>query len=79
MSGYMPEILQTVADPDIIQEGESGSLTAFRLCASGPLIGKFILAAYRETDPTDGFIITAHPAQKPSIRRRTLWSRLLFL
>ncbi len=79
MSDYLADILQTVADPDIIQEGDSGSLLARRLCASGPFIGKFITVAYRETGPTDGFIITAHPAKKPSIRRRTLWSRLLFL
>ena len=78
MNDYLADILQTVADPDLIQEGDEGSLLAVRLCVNGPLSGKFIIVAYRETEPTDGFIITAHPATKTPIRRRTLWSRLNF-
>ena len=79
MNDCLAEILQTVADPDLIQEGDEGSLLAIRLCAFGPLSGKFIVVAYRETEPTDGFIITAHPIKKPVNRRRTLWSRFSFL
>ena len=79
MNDYLADILQTVADPDLIQEGDEGSLLAVRLCVNGPLSGKFIVVAYRETEPTDGFIITAHPAKKPVNRRRILWNRFGFL
>ena len=79
MSECQLEILRTVEYPDFIQEDPSGSLLAFRRFDNSPLNGKYMVVAYRETDPTDGFIITAHPARRTSNRRRTIWSRWNFL
>lgn len=64
------EISQTVSDPDFIQEGNSGTLMAVRLSAT--FNGKYVVVVYRETEQTDGFIITAYLTRTLS-RRRVLW------
>lgn len=79
MSECLLEILRTVEYPDFIQEDPSGSLLAVRRFDNSPLNGKYMVVAYRETEPTDGFIITAHPARRTSNRRLTIWRRSNFL
>ena len=72
MQDYLSEIFQTVSDPDLIQEGDSGALMAVRL--SAVFNGKYVIVVYRETARTDGFIITAYTTRKLSNRRRILWA-----
>ena len=78
ISDCLPEILQTIEDPDFIREGSGGSLLAVRLYESSPLNGKFMVVAYIIKTKTDGFITTAYPTRKSSIRKRILWSRQNF-
>ena len=75
ISEYRAEILQTVADPDSIQEGDEEALLAVRSYPGLGIGDKVIVAVYRETGPTDGFIITAYLTNETSTWRRTLWSR----
>ena len=70
----LSEIFRTVSDPDFIQEGNFGALMAVRLSAN--FDGKYVIVVYRETEQTDGFIITAYLARTLSNRRRVLWESL---
>lgn len=67
--------LATLAEPDMIQQGDDGALLAIRSWPELPLAGRFIVVAYRETGPEDGFIVTAYVTRRPSARRVTLWKR----
>lgn len=68
-------VLETVAQPDAIQQGDFGALLAIRLYPETPLTRKFLAVAYRELDSEDGFILTAYFASRPSARRVTIWKR----
>lgn len=68
-------IMETVAEPDMIQEGDFGELLAVRLYSSTPLTRKYLIVAYREVRPDDGFILTAYLARRPSARRKITWKR----
>ena len=76
MRDYPPEILQTIENPDFIQEGDSGAVMAARKYKRPPLNGKYVIAVYRETEQTDGFIITAYTTRSLPKRRRVLWESL---
>lgn len=63
------EVMQTVADPDIIYEGKYGELLAAR--------GEddiYLVVAYRETSEDDGFVITSYVTKEP-VSRPVLWKR----
>jgi hypothetical protein len=69
------QVLETMTDPDTVQAGDAGELLAIRWYAATPLTSKFLVAAYREVSPTDGFVVTAYLTRRPSERRTTLWKR----
>ena len=69
------EILETVAEPDQIQEGDSGELLAIRSYESTPLTSKFLVVPYREVSAEDGFILTAYLTSRPSSSRTVIWKR----
>lgn len=64
----------TVAQPELIQEGDFGALMAIRFYAETPLTSKYLIVAYREIRTDDGFIVTAYLASRLSARRTTLWT-----
>ncbi|MGB7084781.1 MAG: hypothetical protein WBD47_04455 [Phormidesmis sp.] len=70
------KVLQTLNNPDRIQAGDSGEILALRCYDKTPVTtDKFLVVAYRETSPSDGFVITAYFARRPSTRRKPLWMR----
>lgn len=69
------EVLQTIAEPDFVQEGDNGVLLAARLYPATPLTRKSLVVAYREIDYDDGFVLTAYLTSRPSATRLTLWKR----
>ncbi len=70
------KVLQTLSKPDKIQAGDSDEILALRCYDKTPVTtNKFLIVAYRETSPIDGFVITAYFARRPSTRRNTLWTR----
>ncbi len=68
-------VLETVAEPDAIQQGDFGELLAIRLYPETPLTRKYLAVAYRELGSEDGFILTAYLTSRPSARRVTIWKR----
>jgi hypothetical protein len=68
-------VLATVADPDMILQGDTGELLAVRFYQATPLTSKHLVVAYREVSPDDGFILTAYLTSRPSARRNVVWKR----
>ncbi len=66
-------VLETVALPDLLQEGDLGSLIAAKFYPRTPLTRKFLVVVYRELTETDGFVLTAYFTNRPSDRRRVVW------
>jgi len=75
MANQRELVLETVAKPDMIQQGDFGELLAIRFYSKTPLGSKFLVVAYREISPEDGFILTAYLARRPSAKRATIWKR----
>lgn len=59
----------------MVQEGDFGALLAARHYARTPLTSKHLVAAYRQTGPQAGFVITAYLTSQPAKGRRILWKR----
>jgi hypothetical protein len=75
METQRERVVETLAEPDIIQEGDFGTLLAARLYPETPLTRKYLVVVYRETSSEDGFVLTAYLASQLSVRRNTLWKR----
>ncbi len=67
--------LETLAQPDMIQQGDAGELLAIRFYEHTPLTSKFLVVVYREVSAGDGFILTAFFARRPSAAKVTIWTR----
>jgi hypothetical protein len=75
MAEQEEKILGTVADPDLIQEGDGGTKIALKHYRSTPLTEKFCAVIYREVSNMDGFVVTAYFCARYASQRRTLWKR----
>jgi hypothetical protein len=72
MATLRDQVLEAVADPDTLQAGDRGEILAVRWCPVTPLTSKFLIAAYREISPVDGFLVTAYLTRRPSDQRTRL-------
>jgi len=69
MLRYRDSIIAAISRPDIIQQGDAGTLLGIKKYG-----GKYVVVVYREVDKKDGFIITAYVSER--LRRRVvLWRR----
>ncbi len=75
MLGQKNHVLETVAEPEMIQAGDFGELLAIRFYSYTPLTSKYVVVAYRKTGTSDGFSVTAYLTGRPSARRKILWRR----
>lgn len=75
MGDQRDRILETLMEPDTIQQGDFDELLAIRFYPKTPLTRKFLVVVYREISAEDGFILTAYLASRPSTRRVTIWKR----
>jgi len=75
MESQRERTLETLAEPDMIQQGDFGELLAIRLYPDTPLTRKFMVVAYREMTPKEGFVLTAYLTTRPSGARETIWRR----
>lgn len=75
MADQHDRVLETVAEPDMIQQGDLGEVLAVRHYAETPLTRKFLVVAYRELGLEDGFILTVYLTSRPSAGRVTIWKR----
>ena len=73
MEGLRERVLETISEPDMIQQGDYGELLAFRFYPHTPLTRKYLVVIYREISPDDGFVLTTYLASRPSSRRKTIW------
>ncbi len=75
MDNQRERVLETLEEPDMIQQGDFGELLAIRFYPETPLTSKFLVVAYREVSFNDGFIITAYLTNRPSTKRTVIWKR----
>ena len=75
MSGEEDRILETVASPDYVQEGDSETLIAVKHYKKTPLTEKYCCAVYRELSEEDGFVLTAYLTSRPASWREVIWKR----
>ncbi len=75
MTDQRKRVLETISDPDLIQQGDTGELLAIHYYPDTPLTSKHLVVAYREVSPDDGFVLTAYLTSRPSRRRAALWKR----
>lgn len=75
MDNQRDRVLETLAEPDMIQEGDFGELLAIRFYTETPLTSKFLVVAYREVSPEEGSVLTAFLSNRPSLRRAIIWKR----
>lgn len=73
MAPYYFEILETIADPEIITRGRKGELLAAKKLKRN----KYLVSIYREVDKNDGFVITAFLTKKIHQigRRGIVWKK----
>ncbi len=75
MADQKERLLETVTDPDMIQQGDFGELLAIRFYEKTPLTSKHLVTIYKEVMDADGFVIAAYYTTRPSERRNTVWKR----
>lgn len=75
MENQKERVLETITNPDFIQKADFGELIAGKFYKKTPLTSKYLVTIYKEVSKTDGFVITAYYATKPSERRQMLWKR----
>lgn len=75
MAAERERVLETVAEPDVVYQGDEGALLAVRQYQETPLTAKFLVAVYRELSLMDGFIVTAYFTNRPARGREIVWKR----
>lgn len=75
MSTLKEWILDTLSEPDMIQEGDFGELLGIRFYQQTPLTSKYLIVVYREVHSEDGFVLTAYLARRHSANRKVIWKR----
>ena len=73
MDRLQERVLETISQPNQIQEGDYSTLMAIRFYTKTPLTSKYLVVVYREVQPDDGFVLTAYLASRLSARRKALW------
>jgi hypothetical protein len=73
LAGHFHDVLETVAAPAAVYDGEAGEL----LAVSALRGSRVLVVVYREISPDDGFVITAFFTSRVRQieRRRLVWKR----
>lgn len=75
MKGQEWRILEVISAPDLIQDGDAGTLMAVRHYPKTPLTEKYCVVIYKELGGEDGFVLTAYFTRRPNERRSIAWKR----
>lgn len=72
LAGRAVEVLETVAEPDIIIKGKEQEFLAVKKSK-----GKWLIVVYKEVNIRDGFIITAFLTSKIQylLKKETVWKK----
>ena len=74
MRGHEDKIIETITDPDIIFTGDFGELLAVKFFLKTPVSeNKYLIAAYKEINKIDGFLITAYFSRRTGSWRNIIW------
>ena len=75
IADYYFEILETIENPFCIYEGSRNECIA--VSEKQPQTGKFLVVIYKETEPADGFVITAFISNKQFEfdKKKLLWKQ----
>jgi len=73
MRGQKDKLLETISNPELIQQGDFGELLAIKLYSDTPLTQKYLVVVYKEIDKEDGLVLTAYFTIKPLERRSVIW------
>ena len=66
-------ILETVSNPNLVQQGDVGSLLAIKKFDKTPVTNnKYLNVAYKEPTQTEGFVLTAFYSNKLK-NRKIIW------
>lgn len=73
LAGHYHDVLEAVGAPDAVYKGDAGELLAI----SKRFTPMYLVVAYREVSPGDGFVITAFFTTRirQIERRRLAWKR----
>jgi hypothetical protein len=72
------QIFEAISNPDLILEGDFGTLMAAKFYLKTSLTSKYLIVIYKESEVKDGFIITAYYTNQISKFRRILWKSSRF-
>ena len=77
MDGNILELIKTIEDPDTITKGVSDELRCIKFFPRTHLGPKYLMVAYKEQSPDDGFIITAYKTSRKRklANRETIWTK----
>ncbi len=72
LAGRISEVLETVAEPDIITKGVKAELLAVK-----KINNKWLIVVYKEIEKKDGFIITAFITSriKYLLKKEIIWKK----
>ena len=73
LAGKFHDVLETVAEPDVILAGQAGELLAVRFLGR-----QMLVVAYKEISRADGFVITAFQTSKGRQlinARKSIWRK----
>ena len=73
MEDQEEKVLETISNPDLIQQGDFDELLAIKFFDNTPLTKKYLIVIYKEINEEDGFVITAYFTRKPLERRSIVW------
>ena len=71
VAGYYDDVLQAIADPELVLPGHNKSKIAVRTYGRR----RYLCVIYRELSGSDGFVITAYFTDKID-REKAIWKRL---
>jgi len=75
LSNQKEKILETLREPTEVLKGDFGEKLAVRFYRRTPLTAKYLVVAYKEVGPLDGFVVTAYLARRVATWRERLWKR----
>ncbi len=70
LAGYYDDVLETIANPDLIIPGYRSSLIAVRNYGRQ----RYLFVVYRQIARDDGFVITAYFSSKLN-RKKAIWKK----
>ncbi|MBI4515980.1 MAG: hypothetical protein HY699_09230 [Deltaproteobacteria bacterium] len=68
LAGHYDDVLETIEDPDLIQQGDAGALVASKRLAPR----RHLAVVYKEVSRPTGFVVTSYFTRRLA-RREVVW------